>query len=108
MDVRYRYYTQTAADFYSDLFPRAQAQNFLARDKELAAFTSNSFGVSLSYEFGLELMPFFTSGEVNLSADYVNFDYTNFRDITNVAPAGTEPFYQFNATVLRLFFSLRY
>ncbi len=108
MDVRYRYYTQSEADFYSDLFPRTQARNFLARDKELAAFTSNSFGVSLSYEFGLELMPFFTSGEINLSADYVSFDYANFRDITAAAPAGSEPFYEFNATVLRLFFSLRY
>jgi len=108
LDVRYRYYTQTSADFYNDLFPRAQAQNFLARDKELASFTSNSFGVGISYEFGLELLPFFTSGEINLSADYIQFDYSNFRDLTAAAPAGEEPFYQFNATVLRLFFSLRY
>lgn len=108
LDVRYRYYTQTSADFYSDLFPRVQAQNFLARDKELAAFTSNSFGIGISYEFGMKLLPFFTSGEINLSADYIQFDYANFRDLTVVAPAGAEPFYQFNATVLRLFFSLRY
>ena len=108
LDVRYRYYTQTSADFYSDLFPRAQAQNFLARDKELAAFTSNSFGVGISYEIGMKLLPFFTSGEINLSADYMQFDYDNFRDLTAAAPVGAEPFYQFNATVLRLFFSLRY
>ncbi|MBV1905845.1 MAG: DUF3570 domain-containing protein [Pseudomonadales bacterium] len=108
LDVRYRYYTQTEADFYSDLFPRMQAQNFLARDKELSAFTTSSFGLSFSYEFGMKFMPFFSSGELNLSADYIQFDYSNFRDITVGAPVGEEPFYQFNATVLRLFFSLRY
>ncbi|MFQ5488934.1 MAG: DUF3570 domain-containing protein, partial [Gammaproteobacteria bacterium] len=29
-DLKYRYYTQGHADFYSDLFPYSQAQNFLA------------------------------------------------------------------------------
>jgi hypothetical protein len=33
---RFRYYTQTAADFYQDIFPRADFANFMARDKELA------------------------------------------------------------------------
>ncbi|HIP53358.1 MAG TPA: DUF3570 domain-containing protein, partial [Chromatiales bacterium] len=34
VDLSYRYYAQTAADFYADIFPRQQAQNYLARDKE--------------------------------------------------------------------------
>src|SRR5437763_12622284 len=38
-DGSLRYYRQGAADFYSDLFPRANYQNFMARDRELAAFT---------------------------------------------------------------------
>ena len=108
LDVRYRHYSQSAADFFSDLFPRPQAQNFLARDKELSGFSSNSYGLSASYEFGLEMMPFFQSGEVNLSADYVQFDYQDFRDLTATAAVGEEPFYAFDALVLRLFFSVRY
>ena len=39
-DGSLRYYEQTHASFYSDLFPRADYQNFMARDRELAAFKS--------------------------------------------------------------------
>ena len=48
-DVHYRFYTQNAAEFYSDLFPREDFQNFLARDKELAAMQSHTLG------FGVDL-----------------------------------------------------
>ena len=37
-----RSYSQTKADFYSDLFSRSQFQNFMARDKELSTFTSQT------------------------------------------------------------------
>jgi hypothetical protein len=40
-----RYYHQNAADFYSDLFPRADYQNFTARDRELATF--HTFTISV-------------------------------------------------------------
>ena len=59
MDLKYRYYNQTAADFYSDLFPRRQSQNFLARDKELSSFNAHTIGAGLSYEFAPNWMPFF-------------------------------------------------
>ncbi|MFQ5981948.1 MAG: DUF3570 domain-containing protein, partial [Woeseiaceae bacterium] len=39
---KYRYYTQERADFYSDLFPRSEATNFRARDKELSTFVSHT------------------------------------------------------------------
>jgi hypothetical protein len=45
VDSHLRYYHQTHADFYSDLFPYANAQNFLARDRELAAFGSYTIGI---------------------------------------------------------------
>jgi hypothetical protein len=45
---RYRFYTQTGADFYSDLFPNANYQNFMARDKETASFCAISLGVGAS------------------------------------------------------------
>ena len=54
-DFRYRFYTQTAADFYSDLFPYANAQNFLARDKELSAYTSQGIRLGVTYEIPLHL-----------------------------------------------------
>jgi len=109
-DFKYRYYTQDAADFYSDLFPRAQAQNFLARDKELSTFTSNTVGVGATYEFpgGLPYMPrFVKKGTLNVRWDHIFFDYEDFRDIrvSGVTP-GTEPFYSFEADVIQLFASI--
>lgn len=43
-EVKYRVYDQTEADFYSDFFPYRDAQNYLARDKELSPFSSNTIG----------------------------------------------------------------
>ncbi len=42
---RVRYYTQTAADFYRDIFPRADFANFMARDKELSTYNAITAGV---------------------------------------------------------------
>ena len=36
IDIRYRYYSQNSADFFSDLFPYEDAQNYLARISELS------------------------------------------------------------------------
>ena len=106
-DVKYRFYTQSSADFYSDLFPRAQAQNFEGRDKELATFTSNTIGFGASYEFPGGWPRFVQKGTLNVRFDYIIFDYKDFRDlrVTGLAP-GTEPLYGFNAYVLQLFASI--
>lgn len=109
-DAKFRYYTQEAADFYSDLFPRSDAQNFLARDKELSTFVSNTLGAGVTYEFpgGIPYMPrFVKKGTLNLRWDHIFFDYEDFRDIrvTGVAP-GTEPLYSFEADVAQLFVSI--
>lgn len=109
-DAKFRYYTQEASDFYSDLFPRQDAQNFLARDKELSTFVSNTVGVGATYEFpgGIPYMPrFVKKGTINLRWDHIFFDYEDFRDIrvTGVAP-GTEPLYSFEADVIQLFASI--
>ncbi len=40
----YRFYTQDSADFFSDLFPAIDAQNFMARDKETSALTGHTLG----------------------------------------------------------------
>lgn len=105
-DVHYRFYTQNAAEFYSDLFPREDFQNFLARDKELAAMQSQSLGFGVAYEFRPGRIEFLGKAAVNLKYDHIRFEYDDFRDLrtTGVAP-GTEPLYQFDADVIRLFFS---
>ncbi|VAW78320.1 hypothetical protein MNBD_GAMMA13-678, partial [hydrothermal vent metagenome] len=38
VDAGFRYYEQSSADFYADLFDRPDQQNFVARDKELSNF----------------------------------------------------------------------
>lgn len=106
-DVGYRFYTQTAADFYSDLFPYANAQNFLARDKELSTFNSHGVRVGVGYEMPLNVADIVDKGSVNLVWDHILFSYDDFRNIyaTDV-PAGTEPLYDFSADVIQLFFSV--
>jgi hypothetical protein len=105
-DVHYRFYTQNSADFYSDLFPRENFQNFLARDKELASMTSNTLGFGVAYGFKPGRVEFLSKASLNLRYDRIHFAYDDFRDlrVTGVAP-GTEPLYSFDADVIRFFFS---
>ncbi len=105
-DVHYRFYDQSAAEFYSDLFPRENFQNFLARDKELASMQSHTLGFGVGYEFKPSRFEFLGKAAVNLKYDRIRFSYDDFRDLrsTGLAP-GTEPLYQFDANVVRLFFS---
>ena len=109
LEAKYRFYSQTAADFYSDLFPRSNAQNFLARDKELASFQTQTIGAGVSYEFDMGWMPGISRGQVSLFMDYIDFQYDDFRDVTasGYAP-GTEPSYGFDSIVTRFFISLYY
>jgi hypothetical protein len=101
-----RYYQQNKADFYSDLFPFFNAQNFLARDRELATFKSTSVGFTATWQFGVRRMAWLDKGTLNLSYDKLQFKYDDFRDlrVTGVAP-GTEPLYTLNADVLQFFIS---
>jgi len=105
-DVHYRFYTQDAAEFYSDLFPRENFQNFLARDKELASLTSHTLGFGVAWEFQAPKLGIFDRTTLNLKYDRIEFEYDDFRDLrtTGVAP-GTEPLYTFGANVVRLFVS---
>jgi hypothetical protein len=105
-DVRYRFYTQDAAEFYSDLFPRADFQNFLARDKELATMTSHTLGFGVAYEFKSPRLAFLKRSSLNLRYDRMRFEYDDFRDATATGfAAGAEPFYTFDADVIRFFYS---
>ncbi len=107
-ELTYRYYSQGAADFYNDLFPRQNSQNFISRDKELASFTSNTFGVGLTYEFGTTFVPFFKRGEFTLFADFLTIDYDDYRDVLAGGTAGQEPLYTLDSTILRAYLSVWY
>ena len=107
-DFRYRLYTQSKADFYSDLFTREDEFNFMARDKELSTFTSTSVGISASYEFAKNGWGWIDKGTLNASLDHIEFVYDDFRNNLAGGNAGTEPTYTFGADVLQLFVSIWY
>ena len=100
-----RYYSQTSAAFYSDLYPGPQWQNYLARDKELATFTSQSLSLGVSYQFSPQRWDFLERGSINLSVDYMLFNYDDFRDVTAGGVPGQEPLFSFDAQVWQLFVS---
>lgn len=105
-DVRTRYYQQTSARFYSDLFSATETQNFRARDKELSEFSNVSLGFGVSYTH--ELNRFLDRIQAGLQFDYLFFDYDNFRDASVDAELGSEPLYSFEAYALRVFTTLWY
>ena len=108
LEGRYRYYEQTAADFYSDLFPRQDSQNFMARDKELATFDSHTVGAGVSWDFGMDRLPFFKRGELSLFADFLFIRYDDFSDVRVVTAPGQEPMYDLDSTVIRAYLSVWY
>jgi hypothetical protein len=115
-EARARYYTQDAADFYQDIFPRADYANFMARDKELATYSALTAGIGATYEFKIQRFPWLTKGQLNLRYDFMTVDYEDFRDATYsfgsfgapppVAYApGTEPLYKLEANIIQFFIS---
>lgn len=104
-EAGYRWYDQSAADFYSDLFDRPNAQNFMARDKELSTFTSQMFSLGATYELPSLGWDRIRRSTVNLFYDRINYQYDDFRDVTTGGAPGTEELYEFDADVLRLFIS---
>jgi len=108
LEAKVRYYSQTQADFYSDLF-EADTQDFKARDKELSTYSDITYGAGVTYELGKGFIPYINKMKFTLLVDYLEFDYDNFRDAsdTSLVP-GTEPFYHFDAWVTRASFTLEY
>jgi hypothetical protein len=102
-----RYYTQTRADFYSDLFPFYNAQNFLARDRELATFNSMTYGMTATWQFGVSRLGWLDKGTLNFSWDKLQIKYDDFRDLrVHTLTPGTEPLYTLDADVLQFFISI--
>ena len=109
IEGHFRAYAQTKASFYSDLFPFSNAQNFLARDKELSTFNNSTIGFGIAYEFynsNESEDGFFDKASVNFKFDHIRFNYLDFRDARQTSfDAGKEPLYKFNANVMQLFVS---
>jgi hypothetical protein len=107
---RARYYKQSAASFYSDLFPFANSQNFTARDQNLAALDNITLGAKVTYAFLPEGWKFFKRGTVTGDVSRIRFNYHDFRDIKDFGPPqfapGAEPLYDFSATVYQLYVSM--
>jgi uncharacterized protein DUF3570 len=107
---RVRYYKQTAASFYSDLFPFADSQNFTARDQNLAALNNYTLGAKVTYAFLPDGWKVFKRGTVTFDASRIRFNYQDFRNIKDFGvpqySPGSEPLYSFNANVFQVFVSV--
>jgi hypothetical protein len=106
LELKLRYYQQTQAEFYNDLFPYKDAQNYLARDKELSDYNNVTLGLGITYLLPPQLSFGELRSEATLQWDYIDFNYNNFRDPTAEGGIGNEPLYGFSANVVRAFFSL--
>ena len=109
-----RYYRQNAANFFADIYPRPNFANFMARDRELAAFQSYTVGAGVTYQFsGIPHLPWISKSTLNLRFDHLIINYSDYRnalliDVANKVLPGQEPLYSLDANVLQLFFSIWY
>jgi len=108
LDGSFRYYHQGPADFYNDLFPRANYQNFMGRDRELAAFNSYTVGAGASWLFAMPFVPALGKNSINLRVDHLMIDYSDFRNalLAGTYGAGNEPLYKLNANIFQVFVSI--
>ncbi len=104
LEAGYRFYTQTEADFYADFFPRANAQNFKARDKELSKFTDHTISLGVSYDLPGVKRGFIDRATLNFKYSYILFNYDNFTDLS----VSSRPNYEFSASVIQAFASIWY
>ena len=103
-DFFLRYYTQDAADFYSNNF--AVARNYMARDKELSTFDNYSIGAKVSYKI-FDEYSILNNGTINFAAEYIDYQYDDYSGIEDFSQV-TNDSYSFDAAVFQLFFSVRY
>jgi hypothetical protein len=105
----YRFYRQTGANFFSDLFPFPDAQNFMARDKETSALSSDTISIGASYDLPVAWASWLKKGTANLHVTRMMVDYGEFRDLTNFPRGspnpGSEPLYSLDANVVQFYVS---
>ncbi len=105
----YRFYSQNSTDFFSDLFPYEDAQNFMVRDKETSALLSHTLGFGAAYEFPVTFAPWVKRASANMHVSRMMIDYEQFRDLRGIspgtAPPGSEPLYALDANIIQFFVS---
>jgi hypothetical protein len=110
LEGRFRYYTQNNANFYSDLFQYADEFEFEGRDQDLAAQDNYTIGAKATYAFLPNGWKIFKRATVTFDASRIAFHYKDFRNIKDYGlpqyQPGTEPLYQFNATVYQVYISM--
>jgi hypothetical protein len=113
-DGSVRFYKQNHANFYSDEFPRADYQNFEARDRELAAFNSYSLGFGASYEFPhFSWAPWMNKSSISLHLNHLMINYLDFHNEliskdNPTIPFADDPLYHLDANIVQLFISVWY
>jgi Protein of unknown function (DUF3570) len=112
LDGNIRYYRQGAASFFSDLFPYANYSNYMARDRELAAFHSITLGFEASYAFSIPRLTWIQKSTATLSVERMMINYLDYRDALyskfdpGAIKAGQEPLYSLDASIYQAYFSL--
>jgi hypothetical protein len=92
-----RYYTQAHADFYADLFPFKDAQNFEARDKILSEFDDWSIRLGASWRWVQSPKVY---GVFSFFVDHIQYTYKDFRDATfRTIAANQQPLFSYDANV---------
>jgi hypothetical protein len=110
VELRYRYYEQSAADFYSDLFLFASQddKDYRARDKELSDMSSQTVSLYMTYEQPLGFGPF-EKAAFTLEYDRLMLDYDNFSDLRDTAALpGEEELFDMDADVFKVLFTIWY
>ena len=110
VDVKYRYYEQSGADFYSDLFlfPSQDEKDFRARDKELSDMSSQTISLYVNYERKIGFGPL-DKAAVSVQYDHIMLDYDNFSDLRDTeALPGEERLFDMDADVIKLLLTIWY
>ena len=97
-DAFIRYYTQTAALFYSD---NAQGETtYVSRNRQLSEFNNVVVGGKLTFDW--KKQPGRYELKANVGLELFNLNYKNFTDIRNGSP------YSLRAAVLQLYLTATY
>jgi hypothetical protein len=112
-DGSLRFYTQSHASFYSDLFTSATQQNFESRNRELSSFNEYTIGAGASYEFHVPYATWINRSAASFRFDHFFFDYKDFGNALLINPAagidaGAEPLYRVQLNVMQLSLSVWY
>ena len=110
LEGRVRYYKQNSANFYSDLYPQANYQNFEGRDQNLASSENTTIGAKVTYAFLPNGWKIFKRATATFDVSRISYHYLDFRNIKYYGVPqylpGEEPLYDFNATVYQVYMSM--